>query len=75
MTKKKLDQLKWLESQQNKDKIELENEKLKLISSLKGLKKEDVLPTVVIFDRGDKFIYLKLVQYLQKLKSIDVRRD
>jgi hypothetical protein len=37
-----------LEVQQNKDKIELEREKLKLISSLKGLKKEDVLPTMVI---------------------------
>jgi hypothetical protein len=48
MTKKKLDQLKWLEAQQIKDKIELTNEKQKLISSIKGLKKEDVLPTVVI---------------------------
>ena len=48
MTKKKLDQLKWLESQKIKDKIELDNEKQKLISSIKGLKKEDVLPTVVI---------------------------
>jgi hypothetical protein len=48
MTKKKLDQLKWLETQQIKDKIELNNEKQKLISSIKGLKKEDVLPTVVI---------------------------
>jgi len=48
MTKKKLDQLKWLETQQIKDKIELENEKKKLISSIKGLKKEEVLPTVVI---------------------------
>jgi hypothetical protein len=48
MTKKKLDQLKWLEAQQIKDKIELNNEKQKLISSIKGLKKEDVLPTVVI---------------------------
>ncbi len=46
--KKKLDQQKWLETQLIKDKIELENEKKKLISSLKGLKKEDVLPTVVI---------------------------
>ena len=45
--KKKLDQQKWLETQLIKDKIELENEKKKLISSLKGLKKEDVLPTVV----------------------------
>lgn len=61
MTKKKLDQLKWLESQQNKDKIELENEKLKLISSLKGLKKEDVLPTVVI---------LKKLTLWQKLKRV-----
>ena len=61
MTKKKLDQLKWLESQQNKDKIELENEKLKLISSLKGLKKEDVLPTVVIF---------KKLTLWQKLKRV-----
>lgn len=48
MTKKKLDQLKWLEAQKIKDKIELDNEKEKLISSIKGLKKEDVLPTVVI---------------------------
>ena len=48
MTKKKLDQLKWLEAQKIKDKIELDNEKQKLISSIKGLKKEDVLPTVVI---------------------------
>jgi len=48
MTKKKLDQLKWLEAQQIKDEIELNNEKQKLISSIKGLKKEDVLPTVVI---------------------------
>lgn len=48
MTKKKLDQLKWLEAQQIKDKIELNNEKQKLISSIKELKKEDVLPTVVI---------------------------
>jgi hypothetical protein len=48
MMKKKLDQQKWLETQLIKDKIELENEKKKLISSLKGLKKEDVLPTVVI---------------------------
>ena len=48
MMKKKLDQQKWLETQLIKDMIELENEKKKLISSLKGLKKEDVLPTVVI---------------------------
>jgi len=48
MTKKKLDQLKWLEIQQNKDKKELELEKNKLISAIKGLKKEDVLPKVVI---------------------------
>jgi hypothetical protein len=47
MTKKNLDQLKWLERQQNKDYKELELEKNKLISSLKGLKKEDVLPKVV----------------------------
>ena len=46
--KKKLDQLKWLETQQIKDKIELEKEKEKLISSIKGLKKDDVLPKVVI---------------------------
>jgi hypothetical protein len=37
-----------LEAQKIKDKIELDNEKEKLISSIKGLKKEDVLPTVVI---------------------------
>ena len=48
MMKKKLDQLRLLEVQQNKDKIDLEREKLKLISSIKGLKKEDVLPKVVI---------------------------
>lgn len=48
MMRKKLDQLRLLEVQQNKDKIELEREKQRLISSIKGLKKEDVLPTVVI---------------------------
>ena len=42
--KKKLDQQKWLETQLIKDKIELENEKKKLISSLKGLKKEEFSP-------------------------------
>lgn len=46
--RKKLDQLRLLEVQQNKDKIELEREKQRLIASIKGLNKEDVLPTVVI---------------------------
>jgi hypothetical protein len=48
MMRKKLDQLRLLEVQQNKDKIELEREKQRLIASIKGLNKEDVLPTVVI---------------------------
>lgn len=48
MEKKKLDQLKWLEVQQNRDKVELEREKEKLVHLLKGLKKEDVLPKMVI---------------------------
>jgi hypothetical protein len=61
MTKKKLDQLKWLEAQKIKDKIELDNEKQKLISSIKGLKKEDVLPTVVISKKLTLWAKLKRV--------------
>lgn len=48
MEKKKLDQLKWLGVQQNRDQVELEREKEKLIRQLKGLKKDDVLPKMVI---------------------------
>jgi hypothetical protein len=36
--------LNWLETEMNKDKIELEKEKSDLINELKKYKKEDILP-------------------------------
>ena len=42
--KKKLTQLKWLETQIEKDKIELNREKQNLINQIKKMKREDVLP-------------------------------
>jgi len=42
--KKNLQQLEWLQSEIIKDKIVLDQEKLKLINNIKKLKKEDILP-------------------------------
>ena len=38
------DKLKWLQSEIEKDKKELDLEKLKLINQIKSLKKEELLP-------------------------------
>ena len=37
-------QLKWLEKEINKDKQQLDKEKLELINQIKKVKKEDILP-------------------------------
>jgi hypothetical protein len=37
-------QLKWLQSEIEKDKRDIENEKLKFIQQIKKIKKEDVVP-------------------------------
>ena len=42
--KKKSTQLKWLETQMVKDRIELDKEKQELINQIKKMKREDVLP-------------------------------
>lgn len=42
--KKKSNQLKWLETQMVKDRIELDKEKQELINQIKKMKREDVLP-------------------------------
>ena len=44
MTEKNSKLLLWLETEKYKDKLELDQEKQKLIRQLKSLKKEDVLP-------------------------------
>ena len=42
--KNKSQQLKWLEKEINKDKQQLDKEKLELINQIKKVKKEDILP-------------------------------
>lgn len=37
-------QLKWLQSEIEKDKLEVESEKLKFIGQIKKLKKEEIIP-------------------------------
>lgn len=44
--KNQLKHLKWLETQVKKDEVTLQREKEDFISSLKKLKKEDILPKV-----------------------------
>ena len=44
MKKKSEQQLEWLEKEIQKDKIELEKNKLALINEIKKYKKEDVIP-------------------------------
>lgn len=46
--KKKSSHLKWLETQMTKDNKELEIEKNQFIENIKKLKKEDILPKVVV---------------------------
>ena len=48
MMKKKSNHLKWLETQMTKDKKELEIDKNQIIQNIKKLKKEDILPKVVV---------------------------
>lgn len=42
--KNKSEQIKWLMREVNKDNVELELEKQKLINQLKNIKKEDIIP-------------------------------
>lgn len=42
MMKKKSEQLNWLQSEINKDKIELDKDKLKFISEIKKIKKDEI---------------------------------
>lgn len=42
--KKNLQQLEWLQNEIIKDKLILDQEKLKLINNIKKLRKEDILP-------------------------------
>lgn len=37
--------LSWLESEKNKDKLEIEQSKQKYIKEIMGIKKEDMFPT------------------------------
>ena len=40
--RKKSEQLDWLQSEMNKDKVELDREKIKFISEIKKIKKEEI---------------------------------
>jgi|694.fasta_scaffold65697_5 hypothetical protein len=53
--------LNWLETEMNKDKVELEKSKMDLINQLKNTKKEDILP---------KKVKLTLWQRIKKVLTI-----
>lgn len=54
-------QLKWLENEKNKDKVEVERQKTDLINQIKKTKKEDILP---------KKIKLTLWQRIKRVLTI-----
>jgi hypothetical protein len=53
--------LNWLETEMNKDKVELEKSKMDLINQIKNTKKEEILP---------KKVKLTLWQRIKKVLTI-----